>query len=92
MKNHSQKLAAIFLMAATLFLFSCDKKSLKSSKGPLPEKSVSGSVLNVSIEAAAEPLDQQTAVFATSFELIGNMIDGLMQMADDGSVQKAICK
>lgn len=92
MKNHSQKLAAVYLIGATLFLFSCDKKSLKSSKGPLPEKSVSGSVLNVSIEAAAEPLDQQTAVFATSFELIGNMIDGLMQMADDGSVQKAICK
>lgn len=89
MKNHSQKLAAVYLIGAALFLSSCDKKSLKSSKGPLPEKSVSGSVLNVSIESAAEPLDQQTAVFATSFELIGNMIDGLMQMADDGSRTKS---
>ena len=92
MKKKSLNLAVSIAMLAAIFLSSCDKKNLKSSKGPLPDTSVRGSVLNVSIEAANEPLDQQTAVFATSFELIGNMVDGLMQMADDGSVQKAICK
>lgn len=54
--------------------------------------SVKGEILNVSLESAIDTLDQQTSVFAASFELIGNMIDGLMQMADDGSVKKAVCK
>lgn len=75
------------------FVISCDYKETNSLvNGPLPEERVSGPILNVSLEAAFDSLDQQTAVFATSFELIGNMIDGLMQMADDGSVKKAICK
>ena len=85
--------AATLALLGTAAFFGCsESKSSSKAKGPLPDRSVRGSVLNVSIEAANEPLDQQTAVFATSFELIGNMIDGLMQMADDGSVQKAICK
>ena len=92
MNKHFLKLAASLLFGAAILLSGCEKKQHKALKGPLPDKSVRGSVLNVSIEAANEALDQQTAVFATSFELIGNMIDGLMQMADDGSVQKAICK
>ena len=92
MNKHFLKLAASLLFGVAILLSGCEKKQHKALKGPLPDKSVRGSVLNVSIEAANEALDQQTAVFATSFELIGNMIDGLMQMADDGSVQKAICK
>ncbi|MCR5219052.1 peptide ABC transporter substrate-binding protein, partial [Treponema sp.] len=80
-----------FPVSAALLFVSCSGKSSKK-KGPLPEKTVNGSVLNVSLEASIDTLDQQTAVFATSFELIGNMVDGLMQMADDGSVKKAVCK
>ena len=75
-----------------LCLAGCDKNASRGSKGPLPASKVNGPVLNVSLDSQLDTLDQQTAVFATSFELIGNMIDGLMQMADDGSVQKAICK
>ena len=75
-----------------LLAFSCEAGLKTSKKGPLPEKSVLGSTLNVSLEAAIDTLDQQKAVYATSFELIGNMVDGLMQMADDGSVKKAICR
>ncbi len=80
------------LCLAAVVLTACGQNSVSVKKGPLPEKTVSGPILNVSLDAAFDNLDQQTAVFATSFELIGNMIDGLMQMADDGSVKKAICQ
>ena len=84
-----------FFIAILMFsvsLLSCGEKVRSAKKGPLPEAVVSGQILNVALDAAADTLDQQRAVFATSFELIGNMMDGLMQMADDGSVKKAICK
>lgn len=84
-----------FFIAILMFsvsLISCGEKGRSAKKGPLPESVVSGQILNIALDAAADTLDQQRAVFATSFELIGNMMDGLMQMADDGSVKKAICK
>ena len=81
-------LAGLFLSFAA-----CDTKTVRQpSKGPLPEQNVSGSVLNVSFDATIDSLDQQKAVYASSFEIIGGVIDGLMQMADDGSVKKAICE
>ena len=89
MKRFIPFFALLFLC---LVLTSCSDLNGKQTSGPLPEKNVSGPVLNVSLEAAIDTLDQQTAVFATSFELIGNMVDGLMQMADDGSVKNALCK
>lgn len=61
-------------------------------KGPLPEKNVAGPVLNASFDNTIDTIDAQKAVYATNFEVIGNIMDGLMQMADDGSVQKAICE
>ena len=85
----------VFCFTALLFVFSlvsCVKLNESQASGPLPEKKVNGPILNVSLEAAIDTLDPQTSVFATSFELIGNMIDGLMQMADDGSVKNAVCK
>lgn len=39
-----------------------------------------------------DTLDQQKAVYTSSFEIIENCIDGLLQMADDGSVAYAIAK
>ena len=81
-----------FILSFVLLASGCENKKALSKKGPLPAKSVSGSVLNISLDASIDTLDPQKAVYATSFELIGNMVDGLMQMADDGSVQKAICK
>lgn len=80
------------LVLCGLVFFGCDGKGARVSKGPLPDTNVSGEILKVSLDSALDTLDPQTAVFATSFELIGNMIDGLMQMGDDGSVQKAVCK
>lgn len=82
----------IIFVFLCLCLAGCDKKASRVSKGPLPSSKVDGPILNVCLDSQLDTLDQQTAVFATSFELIGNMVDGLMQMADDGSVEKAICK
>ncbi|MBB5218683.1 oligopeptide transport system substrate-binding protein [Treponema rectale] len=87
--KHTTLLLTSMLFA--ILLPGCSKNG-SGKKGPLPAKTVNGPVLNVSLEAAIDTLDQQTAVFATAFELIGNMVDGLMQMADDGSVKKAVCK
>ena len=88
--KHAISYVCVVLLA--LMLFSCGKQTSYSAAGRLPDKKVSGSILNVSIDASIDTLDQQVAVYATSFELIGNMIDGLMQMADDGSVKNACCK
>ncbi|WP_033421516.1 peptide ABC transporter substrate-binding protein [Treponema bryantii] len=77
----------------SLLLLGCGKSPVvQQGRGPLPEKKVSGPILNVSLDATIDTLDQQVSVYATSFELIGNMIDGLMQMADDGSVKYACAK
>ena len=73
-------------------LAGCGKQVVNTATGPLPEKKVSGPVLNVYLDATIDTLDQQVSVYASSFELIGNMIDGLMQMADDGSVKNAVAK
>ncbi len=81
------------VLGFSALLVSCGEKSaVQLKKGPLPEKSVAGQVLNISFDATIDTLDQQKAVYASSFEMIGNMIDGLMQMADDGSVKKAVCE
>ncbi len=77
---------------AVLLLVSCGKKPASLKTGPLPEKSVSGQVLSISFNEPIDTIDQQRAVYSSSFEIIGNMMDGLMQMADDGSVKKAICE
>ena len=89
------KRTVIFVAGIVLsLLFSgCGKTpAAQQSKGKLPDTKVSGPILNVSLDASIDTLDQQVSVYATSFELIGNMIDGLMQMADDGSVKNAVCK
>ena len=90
--KHVSCYAIVILLSLTLF--SCGKQSSYTApaKGPLPDKNVSGPILNVSLDATIDTLDQQISVYATSFELIGNMIDGLMQMADDGSVKNAVAK
>ena len=67
-------------------------KLSKTAKGPLPDKNVGGQILNVTIETSIESLDQEIATDGVSFEIIGNLVDGLMQMAEDGSVVNAIAK
>ncbi|MDO4976500.1 MAG: hypothetical protein Q4E53_04475 [Eubacteriales bacterium] len=52
----------------------------------------SDSDLNVMIETPVESLDPQLATDGTSFEVIADYTDGLMQMAEDGTPVNAICE
>ena len=61
------------LIFLTLVLSGCGKQTVVAAKGPLPDKNVSGPILNVSLDATIDTLDQQVSVYATSFELIGNI-------------------
>ena len=79
-------------LVVLLLFFSCGKKPGVLKTGPLPEKSVSGQVLSISFNDPIDTIDQQKAVYSSSFEIIGSMMDGLMQMTEDGSVKKAICE
>ncbi|MCD8105046.1 MAG: peptide ABC transporter substrate-binding protein [Lachnospiraceae bacterium] len=51
-----------------------------------------GAVLNVMIETAVESLDPQQATDGTSFEVIADYTDGLMQMDADGAAVEALAE
>ncbi len=53
---------------------------------------VSGSDLNVMLETPVQSLDPQQATDGTSFEVIADYTDGLMQMAEDGAPVEAIAE
>ncbi len=53
---------------------------------------VSGSDLNVMLETPVQSLDPQQATDGTSFEVIADYTDGLMQMAEDGTPVEAIAE
>lgn len=50
-----------------------------------------GSDMNVMIETPVQSLDPQQATDGTSFEVIANYTDGLMQMDADGQAVNALC-
>ncbi|MCM1326386.1 MAG: peptide ABC transporter substrate-binding protein [Bacteroidales bacterium] len=50
-----------------------------------------GSDMNVMLETPVESLDPQEATDGTSFEVIANFTDGLMQMDADGKTINALC-
>ena len=56
------------------------------------ETSASGSDLNVMLETPVESLDPQEATDGTSFEVIADFTDGLMQMDSDGQPVNAIAE
>ena len=97
-------ITVLAIFAGTGFLTSCKKGeagipkpsaksfSSKTVKGPLPDMNVTGPVLNVTIETTVENLDQEKATDGVTFEVIGNLLDGLMQMAEDGSVVNAVAE
>ena len=94
-KTFALVFCASFICFSVIFV-GCDQSSgtsnLTAAKGPLPDKNVKGSVLNVAMTSAPDTIDPQKALYSNSFELIGDMMDGLMQVAPDGSVQKALCQ
>ena len=78
------KLALILLtVGASMALVSCG-----NSKKEAVSKS---NILNVMVEVEVESLDPQEATDGTSFEVIADFTDGLMQMNADGSTAKALC-
>ena len=93
MRMNVSLLVLPIILTGLLFV-SCGKsaKSSSKTKGPLPQTSVSGPILNISLDTEIDSLDQQKAVYSSSFELIADCIDGLMQMAADGSVKNAIAE
>ncbi len=81
------------LLVASVLTFSCKTgNKVSAKKGPLPSDKADGPILNISLDSTVDTLDQQIAVYATSFELIGDLVDGLKQMGDDGAIKNAICK
>lgn len=85
------KITAVVLVLSFIFI-SCGKKTVAVRKGPLPEKTVSGNVLNLYLDDTVDTLDQQIAVYATSFEVIGSLVEGLKKTNADGSISNALCE
>lgn len=92
MLKNSQLFFSLFLSFALVFSGCDSKKSFSAKKGPLPEKNVSGPVLNVMLDTSIQLIDQQVSTEGTVFEIVGDLLDGLMQMAEDGSVVPAVAK
>lgn len=62
-----------------------------SNAGAGSEVVSGGSDMNVMIETPVQSLDPQQATDGTSFEVIANYTDGLMQMDADGQAVNALC-
>jgi len=96
MNKISKILPGMFLVL--MLLVSCGETATKTTnsstlgKGPLPDKTVKGSVMNLALDSTVDTLDSGIAVYATSFEVIGDAVDGLKQMGSDGTIKNAICK
>ena len=89
--------AFVAVLAATtmvLGLVGCGSSSDKAdtSKSESKSESSSSSDLNVMLETPVESLDPQQATDGTSFEVIADYTDGLMQMDKDGKAVWAIAE
>lgn len=71
-----------------------DNSALESSAAETTGDAVSasGSDLNVMIETEVQSLDAQQATDGTSFEVIANYTDGLMQMDEEGAPIEALAE
>nr|MCR5606864.1 peptide ABC transporter substrate-binding protein [Treponema sp.] len=69
-----------------------NKTNQKASNFKAPDMNVKGEILNVTSSSNADTLDQDKSIYSISFEMIGNLMDGLLQMGSDGTVQKALAK
>lgn len=95
-----KRLMSLALAAAmTVTLFGCGGGSSDSNTSDNSTESsasgaatVSSSDLNIMIETAVESMDPQEATDGTSFEVIADFTDGLMQMDEDGQAVNAIAE
>ena len=90
-------LAAAGVSAAALALTACGGSSSTAasagstaSSGAAASGSAEGGVLNIMLETEVESLDPQLATDGTSFEVIADYTDGLMQMDADGAAVEAL--
>ena len=93
-------LAAAGVSAAALALTACGGSSSSTAAASTAASGASsaaagtaaGGTLNVMLETEVQSLDPQVATDGTSFEVIADYTDGLMQMDTDGSAVPAIAE
>ena len=88
-------LAAAGVSAAALALTACGGSSSTAASGSTASSgaaagSAEGGVLNIMLETEVQSLDPQLATDGTSFEVIANYTDGLMQMDANGAAVEAL--
>lgn len=95
MKRRKAVMAVALAAAMTVSFVGCGSSTSTdtglSTSGSSSETASSGSDLNVMIETPVESLDPQQATDGTSFEVIADYTDGLMQMDADGQAVNALC-
>lgn len=96
----TKALVALVLASAMVFgLVGCgdnasapaNNNTAAASNTSAGTEATAASDLNVMLETSVESLDPQQATDGTSFEVIANYTDGLMQMDADGKAVNAIC-
>lgn len=78
-----KSLAVLLVVSLACFAFAGGKKETKAA--------ATSKIVNVMVEVEVESLDPQEATDGTSFEVIADFTDGLMQMNADGSTAFALC-
>lgn len=100
MKKTKAVLALMLASVMVVGLTGCNGNASTSSGTPTGETSGSGTAagtpsatdMNVMLETPVESLDPQQATDGTSFEVIANYTDGLMQMDADGKAVNALAE
>lgn len=90
-------LAAAGVSAAALALTACGgsaspEASVAASGTASSAGTDEGAVLNIMLETEVQSLDPQVATDGTSFEVMANFIDGLMQMDAEGAAVPAMAE
>ena len=90
-------LAAAGVSAAALALTACGGSSSTAASGSTASSgaaagSAEGGVLNIMLETEVQSLDPQLATDGTSFEVIADYTDGLMQMDENGAAVEALAE
>lgn len=95
MKLFKRMLVCVLAVAMVFSMVACGGDG-NTTTTPTPSSTTStgdsGKTLNVMIEVEVASLDPQVAVDGTSFEVIANFTDGLMQMDSTGKAVGAIAK
>ncbi|MEA4813985.1 MAG: peptide ABC transporter substrate-binding protein [Oscillospiraceae bacterium] len=89
MKRAKGLIALVLALVMCVALFGCGSKS---TTGTTTGDTATGGTLNIHIETGVESMDPQEATDGTSFEVIADITDGLMQMDANGSPVAAMAE